>query len=125
VAMVLFKRFFMLQYFCGAVAILHLLAEKLYLGRALPRFGTTLVIVLLAFGLLGGLWLQPHMEGLRHTKYFGQTQQQKEQAGHAFGIWHGLSEFANFVVLGGLLVHLVRVSRSAGPGRYGKHYDIP
>jgi hypothetical protein len=125
VALILFKRFFMLQYFCGSVAIIHLLAEKLYLGRALPRLGTALVLALLAFGLLGGLWLQPHMEGLRNTKYFGQTQEQKDRASHAFGLWHGLSELTNVLILGGLLVHLIRVSRSAGPTRYGNYYQIP
>ncbi|MDB6022941.1 MAG: hypothetical protein JWQ04_2798 [Pedosphaera sp.] len=125
VAQLLFGRFFALQCICGAVALLHLLAEKLYLGRALPRLGTTLVLALFCFGLIGNFWLLPHMKDLRQTRYFGQTQEQKEHARRSFGIWHGISEFANLFVIGGLLVNLVRVTRPADPGRYGTFYQIP
>jgi hypothetical protein len=51
VAMVLFKRFFALQYICGTIALLHLIAEKLYLGRAFPRLGTTVILVVFGLGL--------------------------------------------------------------------------
>ena len=125
VAQILFRRYFVVQYVCGAVAMLHLLAEKLYLGRALPRFGSALVLGMLGFGLIGGLWLEPRMEGLRQTRYFGQTQEQKETARHSFGLWHGLSQVANLFVISGLLVHLVRVTRPVGPARYGNFYQIP
>jgi hypothetical protein len=125
VALVLFKRFFVLQYICGAVAVLHLLAEKLYLGRPLPRVGMTLVLVMFGFGLLGGLWLQPRMEALRGTMYSSQPPEQREKARHSFGLWHGISLLANFAIMGGLVVHLVRVTRPAEPGRYGTFYQIP
>ena len=124
VALILFKRFFMLQYFCGAVALIHLLAEKLYLGRALPRLGTALVLALLAFGLLGGLWLQPHMEALRHAMYFSATPEEREGARHVFGLWHGFSEIINLVIIGGLLAHLVRVCRPGGIYRYGVYQQF-
>ncbi len=125
VALLLFKRFFLLQYICGAVAVLHLLAEKLYLGRTPSRWGTALVVIIFALGLLGGLALQPRMENLRHTMYAGRTQEQRDQARHSFGLWHGISEFTNLLILGGLLAHLVRVTRPADPGRYGTFYQIP
>lgn len=125
VAQVLFERFFGLQCLCGMVALLHLFAEKLYLGRNLSRLGTSLVIVLFCFGLIGNFWLQPHMKGLRQTRYFGATQEQREQSRRWFGIWHGLSEAANLFVMAGLLVHLVRVSRPPETARYGSFYQIP
>jgi hypothetical protein len=125
VALILFRRFFMLQYFCGTVALAHLLAEKLYLGRALPRFGTGLVLGLLALGLLGGIYLQPHMEALRQTKYFGRTQEEKVEAAQAFDLWHVFSEATDVFILAGLLANLIRVSQPAAPGRYGKYYEIP
>jgi hypothetical protein len=125
VAILLFRRFFVLQIICGLVAMLHLLAEKFYQGRAFPRIGGGLVLVMLALYLLGGLWLQPKMENLRHIRYFGQTQEQKDHARHSFGIWHGISLGINFLILGGLLGHLVRVSQPVGPARYGNFYQIP
>jgi hypothetical protein len=125
VAQLLFQRFFELQCVCGLVALFHLLAEKLYLGRALPRFGTGLVVGLFCFALIGNYLLQPHMKDLRQTRYFGRTQEQKERAKHSFAVWHVLSEIANLFVLGGLLVHLVRVTRPSGPVRHGTFYQIP
>jgi hypothetical protein len=125
VAQALFQRYFIFQCICGAVALIHLIAEKLYLGRALPKWGMGLVIALFCFGLMGSLWLQPHMKELRQTRYFGRTQDEKEHARHSFALWHGFSEVANFLIIAGLLVHLVRVTRSAVPGRYGTFYQIP
>lgn len=118
VALVLFKRFFVLQYVCGIIALLHLLAEKLYLGRPLPRLDTALITVIFLLALIGGLWLQPKMENLRQARYVGANLEQKERARHSFGLWHGVSEFANLVIIGGLLVHLIRVSRPGTSDRY-------
>ncbi len=118
VALVLFKRFFALQYFCGIVALLHLLAEKLYLGRALPRLGMALVVGVFGLALVGGLWLQPRMENFRQTMYLGANPDQKERARHAFGLWHGISECANLIIIGSLLAHLLRVTRPPESDRY-------
>ena len=125
VALVLFRRFFVLQYICGVIALLHLFAEKFYLGRALPKFGTPLVLGVFALSLVGGLWLEPRMETLRHERYFGPTVEQKENARHSFGMWHGISQCANLLIIGGLLVNLARVSRPSGPLRHGVYYQIP
>jgi len=119
VALVMFKRFFVLQYICGTVALLHFLAEKLYLGKPFSRIGTALVLAILGLGLIGGFWLQPKMEGLRKDMYFGATPELKERARHSFGVWHGVSELANLLVIGGLLVHLLRVARQTDGARYG------
>lgn len=125
VAQALFERYFALQIICGAIAIVHLVAEKLYLGRALPRFGMGLVVTLFCLGLIGGFWLEPHMKDLRQTRYFGRTTEEKAHAQRSFAIWHGISEVVNVFVMAGLLVHLVRVTRNAAPGRYGTFYQIP
>lgn len=119
VALALFKRFFILQYICGAVALLHFFAEKLYLGRPFSSLGTALVIVIFVLGLIGGFWLQPKMEDLRQTMYSNAPVEQKEKARHAFGFWHGISETANVLIIGGLLIHLLRVTRPPNSGGYG------
>ncbi len=119
VAMALFKRFFVLQYICGTVAIAHLIAERLYLSKTFSSLGTTLVIIIFALGLIGGAWLQPKMENLRKDMYFGATAEIKERARHSFGVWHGVSQIANVVIIGGLLVHLLRVTRPPDSRSYG------
>jgi hypothetical protein len=120
VAVVLFRRYFVLQYICGFIGLLHLCAEKLYLGRAFPRLGTSIVAGALCLSLIGGIWLQPRMEALRNIKYHGHSQEEKDKAAHSFGMWHGISEFTNFVVLAGLLIHITRVSRPPNETiRYG------
>jgi hypothetical protein len=125
VALILFKRFFALQYICGGVALLILLAEKLYWGRKFPRVATTLVLILFGFGLLGGVWLQPKMEALRGTMYSSQPAEVREKARHSFGVWHGVSLLTNFVILGGLFANLIRVTRPEEQSRYGSFYQIP
>ena len=118
VALIIFKRFFLLQYICGTIGLLHLCAEAFYLGKRPPTGATTLVAVMLSVGLLGGLVLQPRMTEWRHTMYTGATSEQKEQAHHTFGMWHGISQGVNLLVLAGLLFHLVRLSRPPEIGRF-------
>jgi hypothetical protein len=119
VALVLIKRYFILQYICGTIALLHLFAEWLYLGRKTNRFMLGLVVVLFGLGLLGGLWMQPKMQALRQTMYSGPTPEQKDLARRSFGAWHGVSQFANLIIIAGLVVYLVRVTRPPEAGRYG------
>jgi hypothetical protein len=120
VAMALFQRFFVLQYVCGLVALAHLCAEKLYLGRAFPRLTTGIVAGALGLSLIGGLWVQPHLREFRQTMYAPTASaEQKAAAEHSFGVLHGVSELANLVMLAGLLVYLVNVSRQEESARYG------
>jgi hypothetical protein len=102
------------------VALLHLFAEKLYLGRILPRVGTGIVLGALVIALVGGLGVQPRLKAFRQTMYSAKaTPEEKARATRSFNLWHGGSEAANLVVLCGLLAHLLRVSRREEPGRYG------
>src|SRR5580700_399780 len=103
-------RFFVLQYWCGAIALAHLLAEWIYCGRPVRRFNLALVLGLLALALAGGLWAQPKMRTLHEVKYFGKTPEQQAQAGKAFALWHGAAESVNLLVIGGLIIYLWRVS---------------
>ena len=125
VALAVFHRYFMLHYFCGVVALLHLAAEKVYVGKAFNRFTWGLVLGLLSFSLIGGMWFQPHMEKLRHEKYFNPRPELREQARHSFAIWHGVSEGVNMIVLIGLLAHLIHNTRAVQPSNMRMHYQIP
>jgi Domain of unknown function (DUF4149) len=120
VAMALFRRFFVLQCVCGLVALVHLFAEKLYLGRAFPRLATAIAVGALVLSLIGGLGVQPRLRDFRQTMYSSTASaEQKAAAAHSFGLWHGASEAANLLMLAGLLVYLVRMARPEESSRYG------
>ena len=111
-------RFFIVQYWCGGIALAHLLVEWFYYGRPLWRLNLGLLVVVLSLGLAGGLWAQPKMRALHFTKYFGKTAEQQTQAAKSFAAWHGASETANLLVMGCLVWYLWRVSREKEPQRF-------
>lgn len=99
-------RFFILQYCCGVIALAHLAAEWLYAGRSPARWQVAMILFLLGLALAGGLWAQPKMRVLHHDKYFASTAARQAQAGREFAAWHGASEAANILVIGGLILYL-------------------
>jgi len=111
-------RYFVLQYWCGGIALAHLMAEWFYNGRPLWRLNLVLVVVVLSLGLAGGLLAQPKMRALYVTKCFGKTSELQAQAGKSFAVWHSATETANLLVIMGLLWYLWRVSRAQDPQRF-------
>jgi len=81
------SRYFHLQLACGAVALLHLLGEWIYLGGPPRGPGLGLLIALVAAGLLGGCWLQPKMKELHTTKYLSVSAVTRETADRSFRAW--------------------------------------
>jgi hypothetical protein len=119
IAQMVLERFFILNYWCGALALAHMLAEWVYLGKAIQR--VTLIILVGAFtvGLMGGLWLQPKLKNLHAVKYSvtGEyTDPQKLQAAKKFSFWHGISQIMNLAVMVGVGTYLWRMNyTSEGP----------
>jgi hypothetical protein len=112
-------RFFLLQYCCVNIALVHLAVETVYLNRAFPRLNLGLLIALAAVALAGGLWAQPRMTELHTTKYFGRTVEERTRAGQEFAMWHGASEAVNLLAIGGLILYLWRVSGPGEQARFG------
>ena len=110
-------RYFIVQYWCGGIALAHLLAEWLYCGRPLWRLNLGLLVVILSLSLAGGMVAQPKMRALHVTKYFGRTSEQQMQAAKAFAAWHAASEAANLLAIGCLVCYLWQVSREQEPPR--------
>ncbi|HRZ91624.1 MAG TPA: DUF4149 domain-containing protein [Candidatus Paceibacterota bacterium] len=126
-AQVVMERYYLLQHWCGAIALLHLAWEGWYFGRSIRRLPLAVVLVLFALGLAGGYGIQPRLQRLHKTMYNvggDQTAAQMEVARRSFGVWHGLSQAANLVVLIGLGIYLWRVqivpdqTRFIGPARF-------
>ena len=111
-------RYFILQYWCGGIALAHLVAEWFYCGRPLRRLNLGVLLVVLSLGLAGGLWAQPKMRALHITAYFGSTSEEQTRAGKSFAAWHASSEAANLLVIAGLVWYLWRVNREQEPDRF-------
>lgn len=116
-AQLVLARYFNLQYVCGAIAVAHLLAEWVYLGRPLYRATLALLLGLLVIGFAGGLWLQPKLKTLHLVKYSMNEQykpislpnEQRLEAANSFRVWHGVASAINLVALAGLVVYFWRV----------------
>lgn len=126
IAQMFVVRYFQLQCVCAVVALAHLLAEWVYLGRALHRLTLGLLIGLFLVGMTGGLWLQPKMKELHLTKYsmgpdykpVPMPDARRIQASKSFGRWHAVSSIVNLIVLGGLTIYLWRVTHPSDNLRF-------
>ncbi len=118
-AQVVIQRYFILHYWCGAVALVHLLAEWLYTGKPIQRVTLWLLAVIIGLSLIGGFWLQPRLKQLHLAKYGTQsTPPQREQAGRAFDSWHHVSVGAHLVMTAGLLVYFWQLTGLGGLPRF-------
>jgi hypothetical protein len=118
IAQIYIARYFYLHLICGAVALVHLLAEWIYLGRTPQKFALGLLMALIAAGVLGGTVLQPKMKELHSKKYTSSSAQARESADRSFRTWHGASQGINLLMLCGLAIYLWRVANPADPARF-------
>ena len=116
-----FERYFALQYWCGAIALAHHVAEWVYLGRPLQRIMLAIVLGVFGIGLLGGLWLQPRMERLHSVKYAKAdtySQQQRVAASKSLRAWQGISRAIGVISLAALGVYMWRMGNPPNPPRF-------
>src|ERR1022692_4794120 len=119
IAQILIARYFHFQLVCGVVAVLHLLAEWLYLGKFPRKVQAGLLVALCAAALFGGYWLQPKLKGLHATKYGANTRPEiREAANRSFRAWHGVSQVVNLLLVGGLATYLWRAANPSDPTRF-------
>jgi hypothetical protein len=114
-AMVVIKRYFLCHHVCGAIAILHGMAEAGYQGLPFKRFRNLLAVSIFTVGLALGLLLQPRMGVWLEAKYNPRlTSEARVAAAHSFSVWHGVSQVANLLMTGGLLVFFLKTAGAAG-----------
>ncbi len=119
IAQITIARYFRLQLVCGAVAVVHLLAEWLYLGKHPHKIQVGLLVALCSAALLGGYWLQPKLNALHATKYGLNTRPEvREAADHSFRAWHVVSQVVNLLLVGGLAAYLWRAANPSDPTRF-------
>lgn len=119
IAQVLIARYFHLQVICAVVAVLHLLAEWLYLGKHPRKFQSGLLIGLCLAALVGGYWFQPKLKALHATKYGVNTRPEiRETVARSFKTWHGMSQVINVLAVAGLAAYLWRTANPSDPTRF-------
>jgi hypothetical protein len=119
IAQIFIARYFHFHLVCAAIAVAHLLAEALYLGRSLRRFQAYLLAGLCAVLLLGEFWLQPKLKALHAVKYGVNTRLEiREVAARSFRTWHGASQVINLFAVAGLTVYLWRVANPPDTTRF-------
>ena len=118
-AMIVLQRYFLLNQICGVIALIHLVAESLYLGRPVMRWTLSVLAAVFILGLVGGYGIQPKLKTLHRSMYNpANPPALRQTAEHSFRFWHGVSQAVNLVVVAGVLVYLLRVTRVSDTSRY-------
>ena len=121
IAQMVMGRYFHLFYWAGAVALLHLAGEWLYLGRPIHRFTLGLLLATLGLGLAGGLWFQPKLRDLHQVNYGRDelyTPEQKGRAARSLSVWYGVSQTVNILSLAVLALYAWRVLNAPDTPRF-------
>ena len=118
-AQIVMERYFTLHLVCGLLALGHLVAESLYLGRPILRKTLALVAAIFVLTLIGKYGLQPTLQRL-HVRMYDPTTPivQRERVGESFRLWHGVSWGLNLVVLAGVTTYLLRATRMGDNSRF-------
>lgn len=111
VSQIVLTRYFYWHTVCAFIALLHLLAEWLYLGRVVHRLWSGLLAVLLALGLFGSFWLSPKLARLHRAQhYLNVRPADREAASKSFRLWQGVFQALNVLMIGGVAVYFWRAT---------------
>ena len=118
IAGVIMSRYYHVMLACGVVALLHLLAEWLYMGRPRREFSFWLVIGLFALTLLGSNAIEPSLVRLNKKHYTAPQTADRESAGKSFRILNGTEVALNLVLIGGLILYTWRAGSPSDTLRF-------
>lgn len=108
-AQLVLARYFHLQLACATVALLHLLVEWLYLGRAPRKIWTYLLVTMFWISLVGSFWLGPKLRALHRGRHvLNATPVQRDAAGKSFRVWQGVFQSLNVFMFAGVAVYFWR-----------------
>lgn len=111
VGQIVLARYFYFHLACAAIALLHLLAERIYLGRTAHRLWLGLLVALFGFSLVGSVWLGPKLARLHRAQHvLHAAPSAREAAAKSFHLWHGVFQAVNVLMIGGVAVCLWRVA---------------
>jgi hypothetical protein len=117
IAQSVLAKYFVLQGGCTVVALALQLRSGTG-GSALARRSRWGLAVVLMLVCVGGFWLQPKLVELNRQRYSTTTStEDRTVLARQFGMWHGVSQMGNLVVLIGALAHLVILAHGPQAGR--------
>jgi hypothetical protein len=120
VAQILVERYMILQQWCAAIALVHLIFDWLYTGKLFAKSSLIILVLCLGVSLLGTRFLTPRMKELHLYKYSPQsTPAQKADTNRNFGILHATAQITNLLALCGVLFYYWRLSVGPQGGRSG------
>jgi hypothetical protein len=119
IAQIVADRFFYWLLACGFLALAHLVAERLYFGRAPQRLGFGLVLGLLAATLFLGLIVQPKIRYWHLRSHaVNYTPPQRAASQKLMRAWSAFAWTIQLALIGGLGVHLWRMANPPEQKRF-------
>ena len=119
ISQVLWARYFHFQVGCAIVALLHVLSERLYLGKSPEKVWLGLLTALFAIALLGAAWVQPKLRDLNTARYAANIRlEDRRAAGEAFAAWRRALQVINVFAMSGLGIYLWHMANRADPTRF-------
>lgn len=122
IAQVIMKRYYHIALACGVVALLHLLAEWLYLGRPGRKFSLILLLGLFGWTLIGSNAVQPARAGaltrLSPQHYSATQAADRQAAAKSLHALRTVVRIFNFLVICGLVVYTWRVANPSDNLRF-------
>jgi Domain of unknown function (DUF4149) len=115
---VVMSRYYHLMLACGVIALLHFLAEWIFLGRPRRKFSFGLVAALFILTLIGSSSVYPSQVRLNRKHYTATQPAERESAGKFFRILRVTGIVLNVMIIGGLVVYVSRVSSASDAVRF-------
>lgn len=116
---ILTRRYFIFMGFVGGIALLHLLAEWLYMGRPTRKISLLLLAGLLALVVAGGVWIGPRLQILHVRRHAPNVLPlEREAASQSHRLWQAGLLTLNVALMGGLVVYVWRVANPSDAPRF-------
>lgn len=113
------SRFLYLYTICAAIAVAHMAAEWLYLGKYPSSFWLGLLVGLCLLGLAQGWIVRPAIADAHQLQFRSKAPiEQREHAARTFKVWRGVSVTLNYMMVAGLGIYFWRVGNPNDPMRF-------
>jgi hypothetical protein len=116
ISQVIIGRFVHLYLLCSVVALVHLAAEWLYLGKYPNRVWVGFVVCLGLIGVAQNYWLLPKLKAWHYLRSGFPTRNQVADRSYQYG--HMVFESINLLAVAGLSLYLWRIAHPPEPARF-------
>ena len=115
----LWGRYQVFQIVCAVVALLHVLCERLYLGKSPEKLWLGLLIALFVITVSETAIVEKKLTQLNTRRYATNLRAEERQAAaEDFQTWRGVLHVINIFAIGGLGIYLWRMGNPADPTRF-------